>query len=193
MSINSEVSWFYLRDAQDFFSRFEILWKTELHKSGRIKCFVDLYMAVECALKANVFHASKSSVQDTYKRIRDAGHDVRALGTMAGTVLSRCNIASLLDSLGRFSVFIRYSLDAQAIFFPVLLERSDAKIVYGDTIGNEEWIGKIKDQAECLIASCVPKPSRTEEPNLSELLRRSSELDALMKSAILKRVPRSKA
>lgn len=193
MSVNGEVSGFYLRDAQDFIARFETLWKSELHKSGRIKCFVDLYMAVECALKARIFYASESSAEETYRRIRRAGHDVRALGAMAQGVPSRCSFASLLDALEQFSVLVRYSLDAHATFFPILLERSDATILYSDTIGNEGWMRKIRGQVKCLIKSCVPKPSRTQEPDISEILRRARELDEFMKLAISKRVSREKA
>ncbi|MDI3514192.1 MAG: hypothetical protein PWP40_1421 [Rhodocyclaceae bacterium] len=57
MSIAHTLAEHFHRDSVDFAQRFDLLWEAGplMHKLGRIKSFIDLLMACECALKAHGF------------------------------------------------------------------------------------------------------------------------------------------
>ncbi len=97
ISIQHSVADHYHKDARDFAARFDTLWEDQLHKTGRIKSFVDLVMGCECALKCHVFLGRLDQDPDeTYKLIRNAGHNTERLSTLAAFLEDR----SLYELIG---------------------------------------------------------------------------------------------
>lgn len=146
LSVLHTVADHYERDARDFLERFNLLWEAQLHKTGRIKSFVDLLLACECILKCHVVLQHVSGDPKTvYKKVRSFRHDIAALAREAKYLEDRSCYQQIEERLGPFSVFIRYSLDAYETFFPSALERSEAPINYSATIGNNPWVLSCRD------------------------------------------------
>ena len=154
LSILGSIAEHYTRDALDFAARFDILWENQLHKTGRIKSFVDLHMACECALKAHVaLGRLNDDPKEVYTSIRRAGHQVAVLGKLAALNEDRSTYDELAARLQEFSVFFRYSLDAYETFFPSYVERHEAKLNYGKTIGNNAWVLEVRSSLDPLLHS----------------------------------------
>ncbi len=131
----------FATDARDFLERFDRLWEAMLHKTGRIKSFVDLLFACECALKAHIILRRVDEDPDAvYKDVRRWSHNLDRLATEARLIDTGDVYQGIRSRLGPFSVFIRYSLDAYETFFPSLLDRADAPINYSATIGRNPWV-----------------------------------------------------
>lgn len=151
ISLVRAIAEYYLRDACDFAERFDILWERQTHKTGRIKSFVDLLMAAECALKCHIFLGrEREDPKEVYCHIRKAGHNIGALADYASYLTHRNNYDAIKAQLNDFSVFLRYALDAYDAFFP-LLERENAKLKHSETVGNNSWVLKVRDVVELLI------------------------------------------
>lgn len=106
-SIIRTIAESYLHDAQDFVKRFDLLWEEMLHKSGRIKSFIDLLMACECVLKAHVAMTREHEQPDiVYRDIRKAGHNIEKLAGMANWMSSRIIYEDIAEKLKIFPVFI---------------------------------------------------------------------------------------
>jgi len=141
LSILHSIAEHYLRDGEDFAARFDLLWEHQLHKTGRVKSFVDLLMACECTLKAHVaIGRANDDPSEVYRSIRRAGHQIAPLAAGAHFLKDRTVYDSLSSRLQEFSVFVRYSLDAYETFFPFFVERKEAKIEYSKTIGDNNWV-----------------------------------------------------
>lgn len=143
MSILHTIAEHYAQDARDFAARFDALWEHGplMHKTGRIKSFVDLFMACECALKAHVaLGRLQDNPKEVYGTIRKASHRIAHLSEAATFLGDRSSYDALSSRLDQFSVFIRYSLDAYDTFFPLLVERHEAAVDYSRTIGNNTWV-----------------------------------------------------
>ncbi len=152
LTISRSLAQDYLRDADDFAQRFDRLWEALLHKSGRIKSFVDLLMGVECALKAHIFMAKQDEDPfETYRLIRRSGHSINALAKSASWLTDPTIYNTLAERLEPFSVFIRYRFDADQTFFPALVERDQAEINYSETIGKNPWVLEIRRLLEQLM------------------------------------------
>ena len=137
ISILHSIAEHYAQDAQDFAERFDVLWEKQLHKTGRIKSFVDLMMACERGLKAHVALGRVSEdPTEVYQMIRRASHRIEPLAQAATFLSDRSTYDELASRLDSFSVFIRYSLDAYETFFPLLVERDALKLNYSQTVGN---------------------------------------------------------
>lgn len=154
LSIIHAIAEHYLRDAQDFAARFDVLWENQMHKTGRIKSFVDLLMSCECAMKS---HVALGRIADdpmvVYTTIRGLGHEIAQLATAATYLADRTSYDELAGRLQEFSVFVRYSLDAYETFFPTFIERHDAKIDYTKTIGNNNWVLETRSLLEPLLTT----------------------------------------
>ena len=141
LSILHEIAEHYLRDGEDFAARFDLLWESQLHKTGRIKSFVDLLMASECTLKAHIALGQlEQDPQTVYRAIRKAGHQIAPLAEAATFLQDRTSYDELTRRLQIFSVFVRYSLEAYDTFFPFYVNWHEAKIDYSKTIGNNGWV-----------------------------------------------------
>lgn len=145
VSVSHALADYYLADARDFAARFDRLWETESHKTGRIKTFVDLLMGCECALKAHVFLCQlEEDPKTVYLRLRKAGHRIGTLADQAELLPDRGVYEHLKRELDALSVAVRYSLDAYETFFPSYADRGEAAINYGATIGNHPWVIEVR-------------------------------------------------
>lgn len=143
VSVLRTIAKHYAIDARDFAARFDALWEDGrlMHKTGRIKSFVDLLMACECALKAHVaLGRLQDNPEEVYETIRNAGHRIALLSEAAKFLDDRSSYDALSSRLDQFSVFIRYSLDAYEAFFPMMVVRDEAALNYSGTIGNNSWV-----------------------------------------------------
>jgi hypothetical protein len=150
--IIKEIAQNYLNDARDFRARFDHLWERELHKSGRIKTFTDLLMSFECILKCHVALSHKSNnPEEVYWAIRRCGHDISKLCKQA-TFLEETKIYKTASrELSQFGVEIRYLLNADVAFFPMLDDWENAPINYTRTIGNHQWAMDLRGILDMLI------------------------------------------
>lgn len=183
LSIQYSVAEHYHRDASDFAARFDILWESQTHKTGRIKSFVDLLMSCECALKSHVFLSRlQKNPTDTYALIRKAGHRIAPLADEATFLEDRSSYEFLKERLDGFSVFIRYSLDAYETFFPFLLERDEAKLNYSGTIGNNAWVLEVRRCLATLLDSSNSKFSGLVTSDICAIFKHEKQMQEFMES-----------
>jgi hypothetical protein len=157
VSIHHTIARYYWHDARDFLARFNVLWEEELHKSGRIKTFVDLLMACECALKSHAMLGGKESdPKILYSELRKAGHKIGKLADLACLSADRTKYDFVKTELQKFSVFIRYSVEAYEEFFPILQDWGTAKINHSNTIGNNQWVLSVRDCTQALVDELTP-------------------------------------
>lgn len=182
ISIQHTVADHYYQDARDFAARFDALWEDQLHKTGRIKSFVDLIMGCECALKSHAFLGhSHHDPEETYKQVRRAGHKVDQLSTLA-TFLPDRSLYDLVGSkLAPFSVFVRYSLDAYSTFFPELSDWADAPINYSATIGNNAWVLGVREDLKLLIDSSSPALSGIVSDDIEAIIVHGQKMEEFMR------------
>ena len=151
-TIQYQLAQHYFTDARDFCNRFDILWEAELHKTGRVKSFVDLLMGCECILKSHIF---LSRIEDDptkcYSQIRSIGHNISALANEADKIKESDSYKEISAQLEPFSVFLRYSFDMWETFFPSSMDASETTPAYSSSIGNNEWVLNIRSICETLI------------------------------------------
>jgi hypothetical protein len=75
LSVLHTVADHYKSDARDFLDRFDILWEAQLHKTGRIKSFVDLLLSCECILKCHIVlgRTSDDPITIEYRNLASPG------------------------------------------------------------------------------------------------------------------------
>lgn len=153
--ITRELSKYYLADARDFIERFDILWDEPLRsKTGRVKRFVDLLMAVECILKSHIFfYRINDNPEECYKQVRGMGHNISRLADTANSLNPCDSYLRISEALKEFSVFLRYSADMSETFFPIILDDDSNESLYWITIGNIKWVLSIREQCQDLIDS----------------------------------------
>jgi hypothetical protein len=158
ISIHRSIAEYYWHDAMDFLARFNTLWETETHKTGRIKTFVDLLMACECALKSHAMLGAEKEEcpKETYMKVRRAGHKIDKLADLACLNPNRHEYESVKNELQEFTVFIRYALEAYGTFFPALDDWDKAEINYSKTIGNHPWVMSIRGRTQALVDELNP-------------------------------------
>jgi len=182
ISVQHSVADFYHKDARDFASRFDTLWEDQLHKTGRIKSFVDLVMGCECALKSHVFLSNLDRDPDeTYRQIRRAGHSSKQLSELAAFLPDRSLYKRVGSKLAPFSVFMRYSLDAYSTFFPALSDWADAPINHTATVGNNTWVLGVRDDLEQLIDSSSPEFTGLVSSDIAAIIQNEQDLEAFMR------------
>ena len=181
ISVQHSVAGFYYRDARDFAARFDTLWEDQLHKTGRIKSFVDLVMGCECALKSHVFLSRLDQDPDkTYKQIRRAGHSTKKLSALASFLADRSLYENVGAKLAPFSVLVRYSLDAYSTFFPALSDWADAPINHTATVGNNTWVLGVREDLQQLIDSSSPEFTGFVSDDIVAIIQNEQELEAFM-------------
>ena len=181
LSIQNSVANYFHTDARDFAKRFDILWASQLHKTGRIKSFVDLVMGCECSLKCHIFLGRLNEDPDeTYRLVRTAGHNVKKLSTMAAFLQNRELYDRVGSKLAPFSVFIRYSLDAYSTFFPALVNWPDAHINHAETIGNNAWVLSVRDDLRKLMDSSSPEFNGIANPDIDAILHHDQKMEEFM-------------
>lgn len=162
-----DVADHYYKDAVDFLNRFILCWNDERYdfqavKSKRFKEFIDLRMALECALKSicsyKIHHAING--KELVDRMRRYSHYIERsasdISHLLGEDMSRWlnEIANLCDTT--LPVDIRYRFDAFDF------RRNDEEIYY-KTIGDDRWLITLYERTEELtkyIGSEISKESR---------------------------------
>ncbi|GAB7563322.1 hypothetical protein LG202_13610 [Methylobacillus methanolivorans] len=182
-SIVRTIAESYTQDARDFVKRFDLLREEMLHKSGRIKSFIDLLMACECVLKAHVAMTRESDdPKVVYKAIRKAGHDIEKLAKMASWMHSREIYETLTEKLKSFNVLLRYSFDADQVLFPLFIEWDEAEIHYSSTIGNDLFVVEIRNSIELLIDELNEEFLGVVDPDVWGHMERMQEFYLTMKN-----------
>lgn len=134
----------YFHDCDDFLHRYRL---TQEHftslKSRRFKLFIDLRMALECALKAHVvyFQMKDLSRKDIINRLHNLGHDTSRLselvsGSLPQTLLE--DLRSVSQKLSALHVGLRYDLDQMDFRYA----RED---LYYQTVGSDAWLKRLHD------------------------------------------------
>lgn len=185
-SLHHSIGEAFWHDARDFLGRFDALWEHDslMHKSGRTKSFVDLMMGCECALKAHVFISNTSEDCSTiYRRIRDAGHHVSKLMPLASFMQDRTHYDRLEEKLGKLGVSIRYSLDADGLFFP-LISGSREALTYSQLVGSEVWVKEVRESLKALIDAALDE--FTGQIEMSDGLVPEIERDKFVTEHVLK-------
>jgi hypothetical protein len=142
-SVLHTVAEHFHTDARDFVVRFDALWENGalMHKTGRIKSFVDLLMACECSLKSHaLLSKSEKTPVEIYRAVRKCRHDIGRLARLANHLQDRSPYEHLEKTLGELPVHIRYSLESYEVFFPELMNRDQADRNYSATIGCDSWV-----------------------------------------------------
>jgi len=193
ISVLHSIAEHYFHDAGDFADRFDVLWESQTRKTGRIKSFVDLLMATECALKAHVVLGKVSDEPtEVYQSILKAGHRIGVLANASTFLDERSTYDELALRLDKFSVFIRYSLDAYETFFPSYVERHEAELDYGATIGNNSWVLEVRALLNPLLSSLNEELTGFINSDIEEIIEHERRMKEFMDSVLPQRRRRGK-
>lgn len=186
LSVLHTIGEHYLHDSRDFAKRFDLLKAEDLTKTGRIKRFVDLYMAIECALKCHVVLGKiGEDANEVYRIVRNCGHDIGKLSNLASFAHNHKLYKDISDEINRYSVFIRYSLEAHQAFFSLHNDgKSDKRWEeYSRTVSNLNWLNKVRAQLEELIESATPEFTGIVSFDFAKIL----EVDSQVRQIVLGR------
>ena len=138
-----EVADHFYHDAIDLHARYIVCEASEnpefySRKSRRFKCFVDLRMAMESALKSVVVYCYHSDMkgQKLVKKVEKYGHDLvglieKALKHLPKDLQDKTNTLCL--ELNKLPVGLRYRLDG--MYFKEMNEK-----LYYKTVGSDAWM-----------------------------------------------------
>lgn len=182
-SVLHSIAEHYHRDAYDFAVRFDVMWEKQLHKSGRIKSFVDLFMGCECALKSHIFLGKLSDdPKRVYSSVRKAGHDIGSLAHLACYSEDRSSYEFFAYRLSKLSTYIRYSLDSYEVFFRAGIKCDDTSFNYGKTIGNNSWVLEIRNELRALLRVSDGQFTGLLSDDIETYLKIDKEIGALVTS-----------
>lgn len=168
--IRRTVAAAYHHDARHFLHRFSLLPLHEFDKAGRIKNFVDVLMAAECALKAHIFMGRSSApVLQLYRHTRRAGHKLASLAELADFLDDRAAYERIARGLTDFSVDLRYSLDAWETFFPSEFDGGAALARYQATVANAKWRNETIADVRLLIESVAEALTTVEDVSIKAM------------------------
>jgi hypothetical protein len=164
----------YCDDARHFLLRYRSLRPQDFNKAGRIKNFVDVCMAAECAIKATVFASNASMTAcDAYKSVKGTrgGHCLGELLKLVAGQRYRPSCEALSERLGHLHVSLRYSVDAWEWLFQGPDRSDDRFVQYRTTISNIDWCNETLRMVEQLLDELQPDLVTTHHaPPISELL-----------------------
>lgn len=183
LSVLHTIAEHYHFDASDFLERFCILREVELSKTGRIKNFVELLMACECALKSHaILGQINKDACTVYSAIRAAGHNIEKLADAASYMSNRQDYEFLKENLKNLSVFIRYSLEAYDTFFPALKEHQEASVNYAQTLGSAVWINSIIEALRRILNASNEEFTGWVTDDIMAILNHEAEVEAFMRA-----------
>jgi hypothetical protein len=143
-----DVADHFYHDSCDLLSRFEFSFNSESIsfysvKSRRMKCFVDLRMAMESALKAYTAYYCHSDIsgKELVCKIESYRHHLnklidKCIKYLPDSEQKECE--KLCSQLTELPVGLRYKLD--------VMDFIDAREKeYYATVGNDNWMGHLKD------------------------------------------------
>lgn len=144
MKPHVEIANNYFQDCEDFLHRYRL---TQEHftslKSRRFKLFIDLRMALECALKAHVVYLQMVDLsrKDIIDKVCSYQHNISKLnelvdGSLPQTLLE--NLCSISRELSALHVGLRYDLDQMDF-------RYAKEDLYYQTVGSDTWLIRLYD------------------------------------------------
>ena len=83
-----------------------------------------------------------------------ASYNIKKLSSLAKLITDRSIYFKIGEDLEELSVFIRYSLDMHATFFPSIMLEVPSRKSFEDTIGNQKWIDSQISNLSILIEYC---------------------------------------
>lgn len=185
--IRHSLSWHYHSDAREFLHRYTMLRPEDFSKSGRVKNFVDVLLAAECALKAHIFLGrSETAPLVLYREVRRLNHGIRPLADRADYLTDRAPYDAVANRLDHLSVNLRYSLDMWETFFPALEDA--ARIEHYDrTVANGRWRNEAVAEVVELVEALSPALTREVDCGVDELFNQAEEMAAFVREAKLVR------
>lgn len=173
-----ELAQSYFEDAADYLARYRALFYSQTMdhqgiKSRRVKCYIDLRLAVEATLKSAICYTA-SDEEDASKlldRIVRFRHGITGLvgeaqgffglGDQDRAALEKCDVAK---------IELRYQ--AEAIPFRTPDDRA-----YYDTIGNDPWLSKIEALVRQMMDSLNNELKKQSKPvSAKDLTAKAMEL-----------------
>lgn len=161
-----EVADHFYNDSVDFLLRYRICIKSDEYRfdtpfSRRIKCFIDLRMAMESILKGYACYNvhSELSGKDLIRRIEKYSHHVNKLFSACQDCLPmsvKSKVGVYCEQLSKLPVGLRYKLDAADF-------KSNRTKKYNETIGDIAWLdnlAEIIDEITKLFGKELNKESR---------------------------------
>ncbi|MAZ69121.1 MAG: hypothetical protein OQK12_00670 [Motiliproteus sp.] len=164
-----QVANHFYHDAIDLHARYIVCEASESpefysSKSRRMKCFIDLRMAMESALKSVVTYYCHSDKQGEklVKKVENYRHHIEKLIGKALEHLpeeDRDRTDTLCKQLHNLPVGLRYRLDVMDF------KRNNEKL-YGDTVGSDDWMKSTSETIKS-IADFIGKELNKESRVLS--------------------------
>jgi len=108
---------------------------------------IDIVFSFECSLKALIFIESEEDEKETYKKIRNYGHDLKKLIKYVNTEQISEIISKIDNNIEHLSISSRYVLEANIYF------RNSVGILgelYYSTIANFIWLDEMYNRAKDL-------------------------------------------
>ncbi|MGV8931957.1 MAG: hypothetical protein ACOH1R_07605 [Luteimonas sp.] len=185
MPVSQWIADHYLNDARHFLLRYSLLRLEDFNKAGRVKNFMDVVMAAECALKAHIFQAAANADPlEVYRQIRRMSHDVSRLADAATFLPDRCAYEAVKTRLGGLSIGLRYSLDMWETYFPSF-GGDDMTRQYDRTLATTEWRTQAIAEVQFLIDVLARPPEVAVEFN--DLIEGIMEMQAFADAIGLRR------
>ncbi|QSX75203.1 hypothetical protein HIV01_001120 [Lysobacter arenosi] len=115
LTVHLRLGAYYALDAKQFFDRYLMTCNVMEHSAWKFKCFTDLLMAAECALKAHICAASNPPpAAEMLRGFRNGqGHKIDDLADLAHQSSASPIFERVKALLGRHQVHLRYSLEAE--------------------------------------------------------------------------------
>ncbi|MDI9239453.1 hypothetical protein QLQ15_11115 [Lysobacter sp. LF1] len=184
VTVRDSVADYYHHDAMHFIQRYESLRPEDFNKAGRVKNFVDVIMAAECALKAHIFRGpSVAGPLELYREVRGLGHAIAGLANRADFLEDRRAYEAIKARLSGLSVFLRYSLDMWELYFPLVeQEGRGGPEQYDATVGSSRWRAEAVDEVKVLIRA-LDRGARVVEMDIGEILEHGAEMAEFVRQA----------
>jgi len=145
--IKKEIANFFLSDSREYLKRYELLKGMQTDITNRSKLLIDIVFSFECSLKALIFIESEEDEKETYKKIRNYGHDLKKLIKYVNTEQISEIISKIDNNIEHLSISSRYVLEANIYF------RNSVGILgelYYSTIANFIWLDEMYNRAKDL-------------------------------------------
>lgn len=154
--IRRSLAWHYHNDAREFLSRYSLLRPEDFTKSGRVKNFVDVLLAAECALKAHIFlGGSDEEPLQLFKAVKRLSHRIEPLAARADFLQDRSGYSAVAARFDQLTVDLRYSLDMWETFFPALGDNEQVAR-YDKTVANTDWRVAAVAEVQFLVNQLTP-------------------------------------
>ena len=139
-----EVADRFFTDADDLLSRYRLTFERDYaRKSRRLKCYIDLRLAVECLLKGTLaYHFDPGADrQQVIEYVQRWQHKLdRLFGECAEHLPESLasGLPSVIADMGSLPIGLRYALDAYDF-----IEAREA--VYYKTVGSDGWMKRLEE------------------------------------------------